>query len=228
MTLSLIFLLTLVISLLAMWRVKSAYARLRRMPAASGYSGAEAAAQILAAAGIHDVEIVQHEEPLGDHYDPQHRRLVLSADTYDGRSVAALGIAAHECGHAIQHHRAYQPLIWRMAAVQVATFSSQVVLWLPLLGMVTGLVSGATALFIMAASWGIIMLFNLITLPVEFDASRRAKAILGHMGFIQPGGEAAAVNRMLNAAAWTYVAALLTSIAYFLWHLLPLLGGRRN
>jgi Zn-dependent membrane protease YugP len=115
-----------------------------------------------------------------------------------------------------------------MAAVQVATFSSQVVLWLPLLGMVTGLVSGATALYIMAASWGIIMLFNLITLPVEFDASRRAKAILGHMGFIQPGGEAAAVNRMLNAAAWTYVAALLTSIAYFLWHLLPLLGGRRN
>jgi Zn-dependent membrane protease YugP len=118
--------------------------------------------------------------------------------------------------------------MWRMAAVQVATFSSQVVLWLPLLGMFTGLVSGATGLFIMAASWGIIMLFNLTTLPVEFDASRRAKTILGQMGFVQPGGEAAAVNRMLNAAAWTYVAALLTSLAYFLWHLLPLLGGRRN
>lgn len=228
MTLYVIFLLTLVISLLAMWRVKSAYARFSQMRAVSGYSGAETAAQILAASGIHDVEIVRHDEPLGDHYDPRYKRLVLSAENYEGTSVAALGIAAHECGHAIQHRRAYQPLMWRMAAVEVATFSSQIVLWLPLLGMFTGLLSGATGLFIMTVSWGMIMLFNLITLPVEFDASRRARHILARMKFIQPGDEAAAVNSMLNAAAWTYVAALLTSLVYFLWHLLPLLGGRRN
>lgn len=228
MTCLFLFIITLAISLLAMWRVRRAYARYSQMAAASGYTGAEAAAQILAAADIHDVEIVRHDEPLGDHYDPQHKRLVLSAGNYGSASVAALGIAAHECGHAIQHRRGYEPLQWRMAAVHVTTFASQIVMWLPLLGMFTGLLSGYTGLLIMAVGWGIIMIFNLITLPVEFDASRRAKHVLGQMGLIRPGPEAAAVNTMLNAAAWTYVAALLTSLTYFLMHLIPLLGGRRD
>lgn len=228
MILYLAFFSTMLVSLLAMWRVRNAYARYSQMRAASGYSGAEAAAQILAAVGIHDVEIARHEEPLGDHYDPQRKRLVLSSQNYDGRSVAALGIAAHECGHAIQHQHAYKPLVWRMAAVEITTFSSQLVFWLPLLGMFTGLLSGYVSLFIMAAGWGVILLFNLITLPVEFDASRRAKRILARLGFIQPGAESFAVNAMLQAAAWTYVAALVTSLFYFLMHLLPLLGGRRH
>jgi Zn-dependent membrane protease YugP len=225
----LLFVGTMAISLLATLRVKAAYARYSRMPASSGYSGAEAAAQILQAAGIHEVPILEREELLGDHYDPLNKRLVLSSENFHGRSIAALGIAAHECGHAIQHKLAYAPLQWRMAAVGLTSFASQLVMWLPLLGMFTGLLSTYTGLLIMAVGWGIIMAFNLITLPVEFDASRRAKQLLPAMGFIRAGEELGAVRRMLNAAAWTYVAAFLTSLAYFLWYLLPLLlGGSRR
>jgi hypothetical protein len=100
------------------------------------------------------------------------------------------------------------------------------VLWLPLVGMFTGLIEPLVGAAVLAAAWGVMMLFNLVTLPVEFDASRRAKAILGRMNLIAPGGEAAAVSQVLNAAAWTYVAAFVTSLVYFLWHLLPLLSGR--
>ena len=225
----LIFVGTLALSLWATLRVKAAYARYSRLPASSGYSGAEVAEQILQGAGIYDVQVVEHDALLGDHYDPLHKRLVLSSENFRGRSAAALGIAAHECGHAIQHKLAYAPLQWRMAAVGLTSFASQLVMWLPLVGMFTGLLSIYTGLLIMAVGWGIIMLFNLITLPVEFDASRRAKQLLPAMGVIRPGEEARAVAKVLDAAAWTYVAAFLTSLAYFLWHLLPLLlGGRRS
>ena len=152
----------------------------------------------------------------------------MSTDNYFGRSVAALGVAAHEAGHAIQHAQAYLPLQLRMAAVGLTTFASQVVIWLPLFGMVTGLLSTYTGLMVMAVSWGVIMAFNLITLPVEFDASRRAKQTVLRMGLVAPGTEADGVNKVLNAAAWTYVAAFLTSLAYFLWFLLPLLSGQRR
>ena len=137
-------------------------------------------------------------------------------------------MAAHECGHAIQHKIAYAPLQWRMAAVGVTSFASQIVMWLPLIGMFTGLLSSYTGLMVMAISWGVIMAFNLVTLPVEFDASRRAKLILGQMGFIRQGEESTAVRKVLDAAAWTYVAAFVTSLVYFLWHLLPLLTGRNS
>jgi uncharacterized protein len=225
----LLFVGTLALSLWATLRIKAAYAKYSRLPTASGYSGVEAAEQILQAAGVYDVQVVEHDALLGDHYDPLSKRLVLSRDTFYGRSAAALGIAAHECGHAIQHKLAYAPLQWRMAAVGLTNFASQLVMWLPLVGMITGLLSTHTGLAILAAGWGIIMAFNLITLPVEFDASRRAKQLLASMGFIQPGKEARAVAKVLDAAAWTYVAAFLTSLAYFLWHLLPLLaGGKRS
>jgi hypothetical protein len=115
-----------------------------------------------------------------------------------------------------------------MAAVGITTYASQIVMWLPLLGVFTGLIQPMVAATVLAAAWGIIMLFNLVTLPVEFDASRRAKAVLGRMNLIAPGSEAAAVNQVLNAAAWTYVAAFITSLLYFLWHLLPLLGARQR
>jgi Zn-dependent membrane protease YugP len=220
---------TLALSLWATLRVKAAHARYSRLPATSGFSGAEAAEQILQAAGIYDVQVVEHDALLGDHYDPLNKRLVLSQETFHGHSTADLGIAAHECGHAIQHKLAYAPLHWRMAAVGLTNFASQVVMWLPLVGMFTGLLSTYTGLAIMALGWGVIMAFNLITLPVEFDASRRAKQLLAAMSFIRPGEEARAVAKVLDAAAWTYVAAFLTSLAYFLLHLLPLLsGGRRS
>lgn len=224
----LLFLGTLILSLWAASRFKGTYHRYSQVPAQSGITGAEAAARILAQAGIQNVEIVAHDEMLGDHYDPSHKRLVLSRENYYGTSLAALGVAAHECGHAIQDKIGYAPLQWRMSAVAITGVASQIVTFLPWLGVFGGLFNSTAALWIMALSWGILMLFQLITLPVEFDASRRAKAILGGMGFICEGDEAVGVRKTLDAAAWTYVAAFVTSLAYMLWYLLPLLTGRSS
>jgi uncharacterized protein len=223
-----IFLGTLAISLIASGRVKANYLRFSQVPTSRGITGAEAAQAIMQRAGIHDVEVVAQDGFLGDHYDPTQKRLVLSRDNYYGSSVAAVGVAAHETGHAIQHAQAYLPLQLRMAAVGLTMFANQIVTWLPFLGMVTGILSTYTGLLVMVIGWGIIMAFNLVTLPVEIDASNRAKALLLNMGFVTPGAEARGVNKVLDAAAWTYVAAFLTSLAYFLWFLLPLLGGRRD
>ena len=220
---------TMALSLWAAARVKSVYNRHNQGVVRSGLTGAQVAAEILRRTGIRDVEITVGEGMLGDHYDPFHKRLVLSPDNFHGRTPAALGVAAHECGHAIQHARAYQPLRWRMAAVGITTYANYIVMFLPLLGLFTGLITPLTGALIMAVAWGVIMLFNLVTLPVEFDASRRAKLVLADFGFIAPGEEATGVKKVLDAAAWTYVAAFITSLAYFLWHLLPLLwGGNRS
>ncbi len=225
----LLFVGTMLLSLWASSRVKSTYNRYSEIPAASGETGAEVAAQILDRAGIHDVEIVPHDEFLGDHYDPTNKRLVLSTQNYHGNSCAALGVAAHECGHALQHAQLYAPLQWRMAAVGVTNYASQVVMWLPLIGMFTGIFSVYTGSLIMAVAWGVIMLFNLVTLPVEFDASSRAKTILANMGHVATPDQMGAVRKVLDAAAWTYVAAFITSLGYLLYHLLPfLLGGRSD
>jgi Zn-dependent membrane protease YugP len=220
-----LFLGTLGISLLASARVKSNYTRFSRLNASSGLTGAEAAAEILRRAGIRDVEIRAQDGMLSDHYDPLHKRLVLSRQNFYGRSVAALGVSAHEAGHALQHAQAYAPLHLRMASVGVTNFASQIVTWLPMLGLFTGMIAPAACFAILAVGWGVIMAFNLITLPVEFDASARAKKLLLNIGMVTPGAEAEGVNKVLNAAAWTYVAAFLTSLAYFLWHLLPFLMG---
>lgn len=226
-----IFLVTMGISLFAVARVKSLYHRYSQIQASSGYTGAEVAARILQAAGIDDVEILPADGMLGDHYNPLTKQLVLSSENYESNSIAAIGIAAHECGHAIQHKSAYAPLHWRMAAVGITTFANQIVLWLPLIGLFTGLLSKANIplyFMIMASAWGVMMAFNLITLPVEFDASNRAKVILSKMNFISSGEEADSVKKMLDAAGWTYVAAFITSLLYFLYYLLPLLSGRRD
>ena len=220
---------TMALSLWATARVKMTYNRHNQTPVRSGITGGEVAAEILRRSGIRDVEITHAEGLLGDHYDPQHKRLVLSEANYFGRTAAALGVAAHECGHAIQHQHAYKPLHWRMAAVGITTYANYVVMFLPLLGLFTGLIAPLTGILLMAVAWGIIMLFNLVTLPVEFDASRRAKVMLSQFGYIADGDEATAVKKVLDAAAWTYVAAFITSLAYFLWYVLPLLmGGNRS
>ena len=226
----LVFLITLAISLFASFRVKRMIARYSLVPASGGYSGAQTAQLILNSQGIHDVQIVEGQGILGDHYDPIRKQLVLSPDIYRGASTAAVGIAAHECGHAIQHQHAYAPLQLRMAAVGATQFAGQIVGILPFLFLFTHIISIYTGLMAMAIAWGVIMLFNLVTLPVEFDASRRAKAILPSLGIIRGSGEVNAVNQVLNAAAWTYVAAFLTSLVYFLMYVLPLLlgGGRRR
>ena len=216
------------VALLASARVKSNYNRYSRLTASSGLTGAEAAAEILRRAGIYDVEIRAQDGFLSDHYDPRLRRLVLSRENYHGRSVAALGVSAHEAGHALQHAQAYAPLHLRMAAVGVTNVASQVVMWLPLLGMFTGMVAPRVCFAFLAIGWGVIMAFNLVTLPVEFDASARARKLLLSTGMVSPGPESEGVNKVLNAAAWTYVAAFLTSLAYFIWHLLPFLTGGRE
>ena len=218
---------TMALSLWAAWRVKAVYARYNQGVVRSGVTGAEVAADILRRKRIYDVEITEGEGMLGDHYDPLHKRLVLSPDNFHGRTPAALGVAAHEAGHAIQHALAYKPLHWRMAAVGITTYANYVVM-LPALGLFTGLIQPLTGALIMAVAWGVIMLFNLVTLPVEFDASRRAKSVLADFGYIAQGEEAIGVKKVLDAAALTYVAAFITSLAYFVWHLLPLLLGNNR
>ena len=223
----LIFVGTMGISLFAAARVKSNFAKYSKVSNARGISGAEAASYMLQRAGVDGVEIVAAGGMLGDHYDPIHRRLVLSPDNFQGRSVAAVGIAAHEAGHAIQHAQGYGPLKARMAAVGITNYASSVVMWLPPIGMFTGLFASNVGFGLMAAGWGVIMLFNLVTLPVEFDATRRAKTALVETGMISPQ-EKGGVDKVLDAAAMTYVAALITSLAYMLYYLLPLLLGNRD
>jgi len=224
----LLFIGTMLVSMLAAWRVRASFNHFSRVPVASGLTGAEAARRILHANGITDVEVVPVQGSLTDHYDPTNKRLALSESVYNQSSVSALGVAAHECGHALQHQQAYAPLHARMAMVKVQGIASQTVMWLPLLGMATGMLSPKLVFPILAIGWGVIMLFNLITLPVEFDASNRAGKALGTMGLIRTPEEARGVEKVLKAAGWTYVAAFLTSLAYLLWHLLPLLAGRRD
>ena len=224
----LLFAATMALSLWATMRVRQVYSKFSLLRATSGLTGADAAATILQQEAIYDVEILEQDEALGDHYDPARKRLVLSSETFHGASAAALGVAAHECGHAIQHKQAYAPLQWRIASVGLTTFASQIVLWLPLLGMFTGFLNTGVALTLVASAWGILMLFNLITLPVEFDASARARLVLRETGLIRTAQEERAVAQVLRAAAWSYVAAFITSLTYFLLHLLPLLGGRRE
>jgi uncharacterized protein len=224
----LLFVGTMGLSLWASWRVKRVYNRHCQTPIRSGMTGAQAASLILQKAGIRDVEILEQPGMLGDHYNPLNKHLVLSPDNYHGSSASAVGVAAHEAGHAIQHSIAYAPLQWRMLAVGATNYASQVVMWLPILFMFTGFINTGTGLLIMAVAWGVIMLFNLVTLPVEFDATRRAKVVLSGLRITSGPEEDRAVNDVLSAAALTYVAAFITSLAYFLWHLLPLLMGRRD
>jgi Zn-dependent membrane protease YugP len=211
----------LLLGLYAQMRVSSAFGKYKKVAATSGVTGAQAAREILNAAKIHDVEVREINDMLGDHYDPVHKRLCLSSDVYRTPSVAALGIAAHEAGHAIQHARAYAPLKWRMAVVPVTQFASQL---LPLV-IIGGFMFHITGLITLGIiCYGILAFFQLITLPVEFDASKRAKVILQQMGMVQPGGEAAGVNSVLNAAALTYVAAFVAALG----NLIYLFMARRN
>lgn len=218
---------SLALSFIAMARVKSAIGRYSQVPAASGLTGADAARRILSMAGIDHVEVVAQDGMLGDHYDPIHKRLVLSRENYLGRSVAALGVAAHEAGHAIQDKVGYAPLQWRMASVGAVSFVSPMLYIVPIVAMF-GLIPGQLALTIMAIAFGVLMLFQLVTLPVEFDASKRAKVILGRTGMIAPGEEADGVEKVLSAAALTYVAAFISSLGWFLYYIMPLIGANRD
>jgi Zn-dependent membrane protease YugP len=204
----------LLVGLWAQFRVSSAFRKWGEVRATSNISGAEAAREILQAAQIHDVQVVETNDFLGDHYDPAHKRLCLSTNVYHTPSVAALGIAAHETGHAIQHAKAYAPLKLRMAIVPLTSIASQILPFVIIGGLffhITGLITLGIYCYM------ILLAFQLITLPVEFDASRRAKIILEQMGMVQPGNEMVGVNRVLNAAALTYVAAFVATLGNLIY-----------
>jgi uncharacterized protein len=204
----------LILGIWAQIRVSSAFNRWGKVRASSNITGAECAREILQAAQIHDVDVVRVDGFLGDHYDPTQKKLCLSSNVYSTPSVAALGIAAHETGHAIQHAKAYAPLKARMAIVPVTQIASQILPFVIFGGIffrMTGLITVGIYCYLILA------VFQLITLPVEFDASRRAKIILQQMGIVQPGEEAAGVNNVLNAAALTYVAAFIAALGNLLW-----------
>jgi Zn-dependent membrane protease YugP len=213
----------LLIGIWAQIRVSSAFRKWGEVRASSNITGAEAAREILQAAQIHDVEVVETNDFLGDHYDPSSKRLCLSTNVFNTPSVAALGVAAHETGHAIQHSKAYAPLKARMAIVPVTMVASQMLPFVIFGGLffhITGLITLGIYCYV------ILLAFQVVTLPVEFDASRRAKIILQQMRIIQPGEEAIGVNKVLNAAALTYVAAFIAALGNLLW--LLSIRGRRD
>lgn len=217
--------------LLAMWaemKVKSAYAKAGRIPARSGVSGAETAQRILDAYGIADVAIESTKSFLGDHYDPKHKVLRLSPDVYHGRSLASLGIAAHEVGHAIQDANAYAPLALRNGLVPMASIGSQLSMGMVIAGIVLQMLTGFGQAIAVAGlfMFGVVVLFQLVNLPVEFNASSRARAILLNQGIVTTA-EDRIVGKVLSAAAMTYVAATLMAILQMMYWASFVLG-RRN
>lgn len=216
--------------LLAMWaqmRVKSAFARWSDVRSRTGLTGAEVARRVCELGGAHDIPIELSSGYLSDHYDPVNRVLRLSNENYHGRSVAAAAIAAHEAGHAIQHAVKYPFLTLRSAYVPLASLGSWLSFPLLFAGAIFSigpLITAGIALF------GAVVIFQLITLPVEFDASARAKRLLADSGLIQDEEEMRGVRSVLGAAALTYVAATiqaLLTLLYYLWRM-GLLGGNRN
>src|SRR5438105_6319135 len=204
----------LIIGIWAQIRVSSAFGRWSKVRASANITGAECAREILEAAQIQDVDVVETNNFLGDHYDPTKKQLHLSSNVYHTPSVAALGIAAHETGHAIQHARAYAPLKARMAIVPVTMVASRMLPFIIIGGLffrITGLITLGIYCYL------VLVVFQLITLPVDFDASRRAKIILQQMGIVRPGEEVVGVNKVLNAAALTYIAAFIAALGNLLW-----------
>jgi Zn-dependent membrane protease YugP len=211
------------ISLWAQFRVTSVYNRNLQIPSRGRITGREAAEAVMSSAGITDVEIAETDGHLTDHYDPINKRLVLSAENARGTSLAALGVAAHEAGHAIQHKVGYSMLHARMALVPVTSFVSRVLPVVMLAGFF--LAQGLSGMLLDAAilCYAVLTVFQFITLPVEFDASRRAKAQLVELGILDRD-EMPGVNQTLDAAALTYVAAFVSSLLYLLY----LLSSRRD
>jgi len=209
-------------ALYAQAKVSGAFNRYSQVRAESGMTGAQAARLILDRAGLQDLPVMEVPGRLSDHYDPLQKRLCLSRENYRSPSVAAVSIAAHEAGHALQHQASYTPLHLRMALVPLTGFASNAAVWVFIGGMFMNLTTFA---FAGLCIYGILALSQLVTLPVEFDASRRAKQQLQELGMISRT-EGPHVSRMLNAAAMTYVAAMLTSLLYVLQFALVLLGNR--
>ena len=212
-----------VLCMLASMHVNTTYTRYSRMAAACGLTGADVARLILERNGVTDVQVQHVSGNLTDHYDPSKQVVNLSDAVYGSRSVAALGVAAHECGHVMQHEEGYTPLQFRTALVPIANFGSNAGLWIVLLSLSLGLSSTLTTIGIVLFSMGV--LFQLVTLPVEFNASHRALVMLEQYGVLGTD-ENRKARAVLKAAALTYVAAAASSILQLLR--LVLLSNRRN
>ena len=205
----------LLIGLWAQFKLTSAYGKFSRVGLNSGLSGAEAAREILDRAGLSSVPISEVEGHLTDHYDPTKRALCLSSENFHGRSIAAVGVAAHETGHALQHQAAYAPLQLRMRLVPATQFASYAWIGFMLLGM---FLASAKLIWVAIAIFSVTTVFQLVTLPVEFDASKRAKEQLLRLGIVR-AEESDGVSKVLGAAALTYVAALVSSVMQLLYFL---------
>lgn len=213
-----------ILCMLASAKVNSTYAKYAKVRARSGMTGAEAASRILQSAGIYDVRVEQVSGKLTDHYDPRNKVLRLSESTYGASSVAAIGVAAHECGHAVQHAKNYVPLTIRGALVPGVNIASTLSWPLIFLGIILSWNNTLISIGIILFSFAVI--FQLVTLPVEFNASSRAIQMLGDMGILY-GEEIGQTKKVLSAAALTYVAAAASSILQLL-RLILLFGGRQR
>ena len=216
----------LALSLWASWKTHSAFKKFSRVRAASGLTGAQAAHRLLQGAGITDVEIVRSHGRLSDHYNPVTKKLALSEPVYDQPTVAAIGVACHEAGHAIQHAQKYAPLWLRSLLVPTANIGSSVGYMVMLFGLILG---SMNMVVVGAVLFSMVLLFQVVTLPVEFDASSRAKKLAFAQGIVLDS-ERQGMAKVLNAAALTYVAAAVSTLMTLLYFLLRagVLGGRRD
>lgn len=217
----------LLLSIVASLLTRSTFKRYANVRAFSGLTGAQAAERMLRSEGITDVKIERIDGFLSDHYDPSHKVLRLSPDVYDSNSLSAVGVACHEAGHAIQHARSYAPLAIRTALVPLAQIGSNFSYFVIMLGLMLGVHGvGMTLVKIGIVLFGAAVVFSIVTLPVEWDASARAKAHIVSFGIVSPGQEVQA-GRVLNAAFLTYVAGAVSALLTLLYYLLRsgLLGG---
>jgi len=208
----------LALSLWASFRTKAAFKKYSRVRTLSGLTGAQAAGVLLERAGISDVKIVSTRGVLSDHYNPLNKTLALSEPVYGSASVAAIGVACHEAGHAIQHAKNYSPLWLRSALVPTANIGSKLGYWMMLIGLFMMSSFGPGLIYVGAALFSLVLIFQVVTLPVEFDASRRAKQLAFEHGIVT-SEEQQGVSRVLNAAALTYVAAAVSTLLTLLYFL---------
>lgn len=213
----------LLLSGAASWAVRSAFNRYSKVGTRRGFTGAQAAQVLLDRAGITDVRVVPTNGYLSDHYNPKSKELALSEAVYSSNSIAAVGVACHEAGHAIQHARNYAPLWARSALVPLAGIGSSI----GYMVMMVGLFTHQYIVGLGAILFGAVLLFQIVTLPVEFDATARAKRLVLEAGIVDKD-ERRGMDIVLNAAAMTYVAAAITTLLTLLWFLMRagLLGGR--
>lgn len=213
-----------ILSLLASAKVKSTFSKYSKVRSMSGMTGAQAAEKILNSQGIYDVTVQRISGNLTDHYNPTDKTLSLSETVYSNTSVAAIGVAAHECGHAIQHAQGYVPLSFRSALVPVANFGSSISWILIIIGLLINSRSSMALIYAGIICFSLAVLFQIVTLPVEFNASSRALVLLEQTGILSES-ETGQTRKVLSAAALTYVAAAAASILQLL-RLILLFGGR--